>query len=66
MPPDLDAAVQAKVSEIAEVDLHIMATRGELLKFEDRKRELLTNLEAMRKRISDVIDGAAGSKSQIP
>ena len=58
----LEESVQLKVQELAGVDVRIIAARGELMKFEDQKRAMLDELEALRTKIGDLIARATASE----
>lgn len=51
----LEASIEAKVQELSSVDVRILAARGELLRFEDQKRAMLEDLEALRIKIGELI-----------
>lgn len=59
----LEASIQTKMDELAGVDVRIVAARGELLKFEDQKRAMLDELEALRAKIGELIAKATAGES---
>jgi hypothetical protein len=60
---DIEAIVRSKSAELAAIDVNVATTRGELQKYEDRRRAIVTELETLSASIAKIIQDA---RSHVP
>ena len=51
-----DDVVQGKARELSQINLRIATVRGELLKFESHKREMIDEIATMRDKLTQIVD----------
>jgi hypothetical protein len=61
---EIALALEQKERDIAALDDKIIQARGEMMKFEDMKKSVVSDLIVLKNKISEVIDrtGAAGQQ----
>ena len=58
--------MRLKMEELSDNDLHLATVRKEMLKFEEHRRQILSELTTMRDQISQLVEAESADMSGIP
>lgn len=56
--PELNEAVEAKIKEVADVEVKILQAQGEVLKHKEQRTALIKDLEHLQAKIKPIIEQA--------
>ena len=56
----IEHAVNGKIREIADIDVKVLETEAELIRFKELKQSVIKDLEQLRDRITPIIEQSKG------
>lgn len=55
---ELEEVIEARLKKLAEIDIKILSAQGEILKYQEQKKELIRDLKKLEERIKPHLNQA--------